>query len=615
MCGIAGILDFGGLGSVDTGVSIQAMIARMSHRGPDANAIFTDDRIQLGHARLSIIDLSLSANQPFFDRTGRYVIVFNGEIYNYRELRAEIKDHEFKTNGDTEVLIEGYVRYGRGFLDRLKGMFAFAVWDTVDKQILLCRDRMGVKPLYYFQRDGCLVFASEIRSLLASGLVKKSISMSAVSEYLKYQSVSPWNCIIDGMQEVLPGYCMQAGDEGVHHFSYWSVTEKKDAGDLSEISVRSRVRQLFTDAVQRRLVSDVPVGAFLSGGIDSSAVVAVMSRLMSERPVTFNISFSEGGFDESYYARLIADKYNTDHHEILIREKGFLNDVIPALQAMDTPTGDGINTYVVSKAVKQAGLTVALSGVGGDELFAGYRNFRSYYWIKRLGSIWSASYGVRKLLIPFVRGNSKLRDLLNVKNHSVEEIYPVLRQVAPGHIQKSLLVSDYYSDSIQRQLLSRKININRYESISQYSIAEYLGYTLQTLLKDADQMSMAVSLELREPFFDHDLIEYVLGLPDRLKYPHTTKQLFVNAMGDLLPKEIVHRPKQGFAFPWPVWMRTELSGFCEEHLNRISERGFINQPTLKTMWKNFKAGDKSISWMELWLLVTLDYWMERNGIS
>ena len=612
MCGIAGIYFFNGKKASKE--LVRRMTDAMAHRGPDADGFFEEDNIALGHRRLSIIDLSEAANQPFADHAQRYQMVYNGELFNFQQVKATITDHTYKTNGDTEVLIEAFARKGTGCLPELKGMFAFVVWDRIKKTLYLVRDRMGVKPLYYYADEHCFVFSSEIRGILASGLVPAKLNREAVTNFLKYQSVSSPDSIISGIHELPAAHFIRLNKNSKETVCYWDITNVEPVQEPDKGIIKKNIFRLLEQSVAQRLVSDVPIGAFLSGGIDSSAVVALMQRTSSAKPVTFNIAFEEKAFDESAFAEQVATKFGTNHHKIVLQPKVMLDELTNALNAMDTPSGDGINTYVVSKAVKQAGLTVALSGVGGDELFAGYPFFRKYYQLHKRSAAWNASAGMRKLVAGFA-GQSKWHDLLNTPSGSIADIYPVLRQVISRREIERLTRFSHSKDAVAGLLKEKEKVLAKLPSLSQVSIAEYFGYTRQTLLKDTDQMSMAVSLEVREPFFDHELIEYVLGIPDSIKYPNYPKQLLVESLGDLLPPEIVHRTKQGFTFPWRMWMKNELRSFCQIHIENICGRDFINADHLMRKWNDFLKDDKQVRWMELWLFVILEYWLEKNNID
>jgi len=617
MCGIAGILYF--KGPVPDQSVIKRMTDAMAHRGPDAHNDYVQGRVALGHRRLSIIDLSDAANQPFADHTGRYRIVFNGEIYNFQEIKDRLTDYPFTTNGDTEVLLAAYIKWGVESLTYLKGMYAFAIWDTVTEELFIARDRMGVKPVYYYINDDYFLFASEVRGVLASGMVPKKINKAAVREFLSYQSIGFPLSIIENIAQLDAGSCITIRGTKSVTKKYWDITAAAAEGDYGDKKqVLQNIRDLLRNSVERRLVSDVPIGAFLSGGIDSSAVVGLMAEVSKSRPNTFTIGFSEKEFDESEYAAQIARKFNTHHNQVLLKPSVFLDELTNALDALDTPSGDGINTYVVSKAIRQSGLTVALSGVGGDELFAGYPFFRQYLQLRKFNKVWGAMGWARQLAAAglSLKGSNKagrMQQLLKAPTCSISSFYPEFRRIFTSALLSKLTRLGSGTTALESNLLGLNGSFEKFPELSQVSIAEYLGYTQHTLLKDTDQMSMAVSLEVREPFFDHDLVTYVLGIPDQLKFPHTPKSLLVDSLQGLLPPEIVHRRKQGFLFPWAVWMKGELHDFCDQRLRRMAERDFIEGKALMDYWARFRKSDPEVRWMELWLFVVLEYWMEKNG--
>jgi asparagine synthase (glutamine-hydrolysing) len=619
MCGIAGIVSF--TNNIDLPVTIRRMTDAIAHRGPDADGFYVNDNIALGHRRLSIIDLSTTANQPIADHSGRYQIIFNGEIYNYREVKQQLTDYPFSTNSDTEVLLAAYSKWGADCLPLLKGMFAFVIWDSVERVLFIARDRMGVKPVYYSVNDQAFLFASEIRGVLASGVVKKKVNTKAIREFLSYQSVGFPESAIEGVLQLEAGSYITIKDNKHSIKKYWDITHKPSLDfDFTNVEqVQRQVRLLLRNAVERRLVSDVPLGAFLSGGIDSSAIVGLMAEVSTTPVKTFTVGFEEKEFDESGFANNIAKKFNTDHNQVLLKPNVFLDELTNALNAMDTPSGDGVNTYVVSKAIRQNGLTVALSGVGGDELFAGYPFFKQYLQLKKYERYWGSTGFLRKGAAVALGNSNKalrLKQILQAPAANIRYFYPEFRRIiAPGLLASLTNWKNNELTLLEKQLALQPSSLESYPLLSQVSIAEFIGYTQHTLLKDTDQFSMAVALEVREPFFDHDLVEFVLAIPDSVKYPVYPKRLLVESLKGLLPDENVHRKKQGFLFPWSVWMKKELRSFCEERLQRIAQRDFINGDNLLKYWQRFLNNDASVRWMEIWLFVILEYWMEKNGID
>jgi asparagine synthase (glutamine-hydrolysing) len=618
MCGIGGILHKNKKEVAEA--RIRVMTEAMNHRGPDAEGFFIDRELALGHRRLSIIDLSDAANQPFLDNTGRYVIIFNGEIYNYAEIKFRLAGYAFRTHSDTEVILAGYIQWGGACLDYLRGMFTIAIWDKEDRSLFLARDRMGVKPLYFYQDDEQFIFASEIRAILTVKPGKKELDPSAIAEYFRYQSIGFPFSPVKGIHQMEAGSWMRIQDGIVSRERYWDPISNRDVFDLTDKKqVEEKVKALMLQSVQRRLVSDVPVAAFLSGGIDSSAIVGLMVEAGDPSPKTFTISFDEKEFDESEYAEIVAKKFHTDHTRIHLKPELMLEELTHALDAMDIPTGDGINNYVVSKAIHQRGIRVALSGVGGDELFGGYPIFLNYIRLQQKSWIWKMPLFLRQMAGGMMGGGSKkdrMRQMIRSPSPGIENMYPVFRQIlSPYVLQELTSLRGGEENGLSAQLLSRKKELSELPLFSQVTAAEYLGYTQNTLLKDTDQMSMAHSLEIREPFFDQELVEFLMSVPDRFKFPVYPKSLLVESLKPLLPESIVFRKKQGFVFPWGSWLRNELRPFCELYIKKMGQRSFIHEKKLWGFWLSFLKGDERIRWMEIWLFVVLEYWMEKNGIE
>jgi asparagine synthase (glutamine-hydrolysing) len=616
MCGIAGLLKYKGHPAGE--LVIRRMTDAIAHRGPDSDGFYTEGNLAFGHRRLSIIDLSSAANQPFRDQSGRYVMVYNGEIYNYQEVRRMMPDYPFVTSGDTEVLLAAYIRWGTDCLQYLRGMYAFAIWDRQEQVMFLARDKMGVKPLYYYKDQGQFVFASEIRAILMADGVKKKLNPAALSDYFSTQSIGGARSVIEGIRQLEAGHWMKIGEGREEKQCYWDITAAVRPIDVSDPGkIRSHIRELLLQSVSRRLVSDVPVGAFLSGGIDSSAVVGLMAEASTARPNTFTVSFEEKAYDESSYAELIAKKFNTVHTRMLLKPTDFLDELGNALGAMDTPSGDGVNTYVVSKAIRRNGVKVALSGMGGDELFAGYPFFRQFLQLQNNKWLWSLPRAARRTTSRFLAPTGKggrIGQLLQLPSPSIANVYPIFRQILSSRdIQR--LTSLAATPGSASELAHRNGSLSALPLLSQVSVAEYLGYTRDTLLKDTDQMSMAWGLEVREPFFDQDLIEYVLAVPDSIKTPTYPKSLLVESLQPMLPDEIVHRKKQGFLFPWELWLKKELRSFADTHIRNMCHREFVDGPALMGYWSRFLAGDKHSRWSELWLFIVLDHWLEANGVS
>jgi asparagine synthase (glutamine-hydrolysing) len=624
MCGIAGIHGLEGL--PDPFAVGRRMTDAIAHRGPDAQGLMQVGNTLLGHRRLSIIDPAASSNQPFSSADGRFTLAYNGEIYNYRELRAQLDGVSWRTRSDTEVLVEAFARWGSECLHRLHGMFAFAVHDAATNELFIARDRMGVKPLYWYRDHQRLLFASELRALLASGLVPRRIDQDALVDHLRYQTVHAPATLVHGVRMLQAGHWLRVGDQDVQEQRWYDLAgaATKGASDLPIERVRHEVRDRLSRAVEKRLVSDVPFGAFLSGGIDSSAVVGLMAQA-SERPVhTFSVVFDEEEFSEERFARLLATKFATEHTAIRLKPVDMLRLLPDALAAMDHPSADGANTYVVSKVTKEAGIKMALSGLGGDEVFAGYPVFKRT--LSLWGNRWVSQFplGLRVVAARAIAAakpgvaSDKLGELLRLPAFSVDDTYPISRLTTTDGALRELLLRDKLPANQAARILRDIIRGDKGHALpflSQVSLGELATYLQSVLLRDADQMSMAHALEVRVPFLDHELVEFVLGVNDRLKYPHTPKQLLVDSLGDLLPREVVDRPKMGFTLPWELWMRNELKGFCTERLAVLEARPEFRLGAVSDSWSRFLKGDGRMNWSRLWSLVVLGDWLKRHNIE
>ncbi|MDX6692468.1 MAG: asparagine synthase (glutamine-hydrolyzing) [Blastocatellia bacterium] len=646
MCGIAGILSTTGRpetngadGSTSLRAPLERMLEHINHRGPDDSgvSIFQTEAaaVALAHTRLSILDLSPAGHQPMQDaRTGNW-ITFNGEIYNFRDVRERLdaSPAAWRSESDTEVILRAYERWGKDCLEHLRGMFAFALWDNARQELFIARDRLGIKPLYYYATDGLFLFGSEVRALLASNLVPRKLDAVALWQYLGYQSVPAPRTLIEGVNVLKPGCWMTVDAAGrVREESYWDLlgNAATEAQTVSMSESRRRVRELLEEATALHLVSDVPVGAFLSGGIDSSAIVALV-REAGQQPRTFSVVFDESAYDENIYAQKIAARFQTEHTEVHLTDKALLDELPLALEQMDHPTGDGVNTYVVSRAVRSTGIKVALSGLGGDEFFAGYPSFkrlrRTMKYLRHWGN---APQGLRSLAAGAIKrlGGSSVQATKAAAmiggDGELASVFPVTRQLLSNEQRRSLMHEAWPQavaatpDPYVALLAERYRRATTAEMLSLISYAEGRTYMHDVLLRDTDQMSMAHALEVRVPLLDHKLVEYLMGLPDEHKLSNgTPKRLLVESLDGLLPEEIVKRPKRGFTLPFEPWMRGGLRGFCETRLSpeRVGSRGFFKPERVRGLWQSFLDGGASVSWSRLWILVVLEDWLERNGVE
>jgi asparagine synthase (glutamine-hydrolysing) len=622
MCGINGIYSVTKLSNPKE--LLEKMNSVTHHRGPDFSAVYVDEQVAFGHNRLAIIDLNPSSNQPFISNDGNVVLTFNGEIYNYQEVRKLIDNYDFKTNSDTEVIVAAYQKWGIGCVHQFNGMFAFAIWDKALQKFFLVRDRLGIKPIYYFDNNQQFAFSSELRGLLSLPFIDKKINPSALADYVQYGTVHAPRTIIQDIKMLLPGHYMTISDEGSTITEYWDINQKysRKSQRQNYDEVKEEVRNLFFKSVERRLIADVPFGAFLSGGIDSSAVVAAMSKVSPNTIKTFSITFEEEAFSEAKYARIIAKKYNTDHTEIKLTPEDFLKTLPKAIASMDHPSFDGVNSYVVSEVTKKAGVTMALSGLGGDELFAGYDIFKRAYslldkkWMFSFPPLFRNTAGsILKTLKPSV-SSDKIAKILKVKYLELPYYYPINREIfADDEVKRIVYNCEGYTNAV-KEIVDFGVGIDGLGSkapfLSKVTYAEINTYMQNVLLRDTDQMSMAHALEVRVPFLDYELVEYVYGVKDEFKYPHSPKKLLVDALGDLLPDEIVNRPKMGFTFPWETWLKGNLKGYCIEGLDALKQTQLMDNQFIDKQWNAFLVGNSKTKWSHIWHLVVLGQWIKTN---
>ncbi|MEO7166289.1 MAG: asparagine synthase (glutamine-hydrolyzing) [Chthoniobacterales bacterium] len=562
----------------------------IAHRGPDAAGEWTsaDRRFWLGNTRLAILDLSPTGAQPMVDPATGNVIVANCEIYNHQSLRAELGDAGWRGTSDTETLLLGYARWGHQLLDRLKGMFAFAIYDSAKQELFVARDRLGIKPLYYRQESGDIRLASEVKMLTDR---TSAITPTSIAAYLQW-GACPEDTILYPEIQVLPAAHAMTIRDGMppEIWCYWPREEFSSSPQAAP----EKIRALLETAVEEHLLADVPVASFLSGGIDSSIITALAAQKLERKLDTFSVGFDVAGFDESAIALEVAQRFGTKHESIRLSEAEVIESVTEAVAHLDLPSVDAINTYIVSRAVAQRGVKVALSGLGGDELFGGYPSFRDVPRLKLLAKLPAA---LRKIL-----GGERLADLPN----------------DPGAVALAQWRRRFFTDKMLRQAgLPNEATpldcpVELPDDFARISWAELTGYMRRMLLRDSDQMSMAVSLELRIPFLDHELVEYSLGLPAAEKTRRGgVKGLLVEACRDLLPPAVYQRPKAGFALPMQKWMTGPLAPFVEDGLREVVARAFLPEKFIADASAQFREG--RLHWTRLWSMVVLGHFVRRTG--
>jgi asparagine synthase (glutamine-hydrolysing) len=645
MCGIAGII-----GRIDEANhdALRRMACAMAHRGPDGEGFWfsppdaSANGCLLAHRRLSILDLSSAASQPMTDPHGQ-TIVFNGEIYNYVALRHELAaaGETFQSTGDTAVMLRLLALGGHAAVTKLRGMFAFALWDQSRRELTLARDPLGIKPLYVYRnpdsdesRSWSLLFASEVRAILASGLLPSAkLDPNAVASVVWNGFVVGPGTAVRGIESIGPGEVQILDSTGCQKTSghYWSIPRPGP----ERIGPRE-LHDALAESVRLHLASDVPLGVFLSGGIDSSAVANLAQKAGGRQVNTFTLAFEESQYSEAGYARAVAEAIGTNHHEIVLRESDFLDALEPAFGSLDQPTFDGLNSYFISRAVRQAGLTVALVGTGGDELFGGYNSFRYVPKLQRLArrAGWlpeAAKLGAAKLLVGAIHGKSQAvaaqtrwaklpemvrggTDLLRLYQLSYALFLPDFQsELLNGVAGKTQSISGL-SPALHERLARESAGRSTLETVSVLEQRLFLG---QRLLRDTDAASMAVSLETRLPLVDHVLLETVNHLPDSVRYqPVGRKQALRDAgLGGLDPV-LFERPKSGFVMPFDAWIRRRLRDAIDQVLRdeHLAARAGLSGPTVARLWKAFQDGAPGLYWSRVWALYVLLRWCDRHSV-
>jgi asparagine synthase (glutamine-hydrolysing) len=593
------------------------MTASQVHRGPAAGDVFSDSRAALGHRRLSIIDVSVLANQPMSNEDGSVWLTYNGEICNHLELRndLELHGHQFRSRSDTEVIIHGYEEWGAaGLLQKLRGMFAFGLYDSRSSQsrLVLVRDRLGIKPLYYYidHDGGLLLFASEVRALVKSGCVPNERDPEALLGFLLAGSVPAPRSIVKGVLSLLPGRFLVWEDGRVSNHTYWDLRHPRSSRSESVADSVGTIRSMLQDSVSRHLMSDVPLGIFLSGGVDSGAVVAMASRARqseAKRLTTLTVTFDEPDFSEAQPTRELAKRFRTDHREVRVTRSQFVAELPNIFAAMDQPTNDGVNTYFVSQAARRAGLTVVLSGLGGDEVFWGYRHYRwlagAAGWLSRCPS--SARKALARIAAGWgsFQGRDRWMRMAFLENRaSNREVYLLMRGFfPPRHIMRLLDVDEREVErALERQFDGLISDQDHEASAAGFNYLECKRYLHDQLLRDTDVFSMAHSIEVRVPLLDHPLVEYAAAIRPESKMGNgINKPLLVDAVDDPLLRQAGAARKHGFSFPMNQWMKE--SG---EELAEMALHGdLLNRRAVREVWRDFRVS--RVHWSRAWALSVL----------
>lgn len=625
MCGIAGWINLDNNSSQNSEAVLHSMCEKMKHRGPDSEGLWNDETVALGMRRLSIIDLH-TGEQPVFNEDKSIVVVMNGELYNFREIRSDLekRGHKFETNTDTEILPHLYEEYGEVMLEHINGMFAFALWDKNKRKLLIARDKFGEKPLYYGVFDNQLIFASEPKVLLANSAVKAEINLNSLRAFLSFDYVPAPNSIYKGISKLPAAHFLSVEKDEIKTRRYWNLTwEKKETKSLEKSA--EELRELLADAVRMRLVSDVPLGILLSGGVDSSTVAAFATEFSTEKVKTFSIGFEEDSFDESKFARQVAKHLNTEHYEEKLSVEKAADLISEIGKWLDEPLSDGslIPTFLLSRFVRKH-VTVALGGDGGDELFAGY----PMYYAHRVADFYNK--------IPGVLRNNLIEPIVNnlpVSSKNLSFDYKAKRFVRAS---KYDLVTRHhsffgsFSIDEQQKLLSREVLANSSNDIyagakdllkitdaaneiEQMQFLDINFYMAEDILTKVDRASMAVSLEVRAPFLDPRVAQFAASIPLEYKLKgNKGKYILKKAMENILPKNILHRPKKGFGIPIAEWLRGRLNPLMHELLDatRLKNQGLFDEKFVQQLIKEHETHAASHH-KQLWTLLVFQLWYDN----
>jgi len=627
MCGICGYVHFDRSKRASERI-VREMASTLVHRGPDDEGFLIKDNVGLGHRRLSIIDLA-TGHQPMTSDDGSVAAVYNGEIYNFRELKQELiaKGRPFRTHSDTEVLIRAYEEYGDGCLDMFEGMFAFALWDARKERLFLARDRFGKKPLYYAVFDNQFIFGSELKAVLKHPSARREIDFGAVSKYLAYEYVPSPYSIFKGIRKLEAASSIAvAGGKVSESKRYWDMRFAPQASlDIREM--KSRLVTLLKESVRKRLVSDVPLGVFLSGGIDSSAVVAMMSRLIDPKDIkTFSIGFREKAYDESSDARAVARFFGTDHYEEIVEPRTMLEALPAVLDVLDEPFADAsvLPTYLVSRFTRKH-VTVALGGDGGDELFFGYPSFMAHKIDNYLKGVppslktWCLNVLTKVCPISHNYMSLQFKARRFIRGFSYPDA--VRHQVWIGSFipseQAKLLKEELGLDLSAETVYGRTVKFNdQLSGVTALEKASYIylnTYMTDDILAKVDRASMACSLEVRAPFLDKEFAGYALTIPGVYKMRgFTTKWILKEALRDILPPDTIRKKKHGFAVPVTKWLRGELKGLLLSSFEKakIERQGIFSYAYIDDLLRQYLGGNEALG-REVWNLFVFEQWFDR----
>lgn len=621
MCGITGAFALSEKGK-EAFLHLDDSTETLGYRGPDGHGSFIHENAALGQTRLKIIDTSDAANQPMFDASGRYAIIFNGEIYNYRELRKDLGEYDFQNASDTEVLLYSYIKYGSECLNKLNGFFAFAVYDKEEGSLFIARDRMGIKPLFIYQDAEKLLFASEMKALLAFN-IPREIDRVSLWQYLQFNYIPAPHSIFKGVRKLKPGHYLVIKNRTVEEHQYYRIPYTTNPAPQDYKQAQEKLIQLLDESVQKRLIADVPLGAFLSGGIDSSVVVALASR-HTKKLSTFSIGYKdEPLYDETNYAKLVADKFKTNHTVFSLTNDDLFANLFQVLEYIDEPFADSsaLAVHILSMHTRQH-VTVALSGDGADELFSGYNKhaaeFRARYpstaeTLVKLGSpVWD--------ILPKSR-NSKLGNVVRQLDkfgegmglEADERYWQWASFYGQNEAKKLMKLKPDEAEYLERKRsILQTINPGDFNSVLYTDLHMVLA---NDMLVKVDLMSMANSLEVRVPFLDYNVVNYVMGLPVEYKIDRNAKKkILQDAFRNILPEDLYHRPKHGFEVPLLKWFNKELKELIYNDLldlSYIKEQGIFNELEVQGLLNRLSSKDPGDAPIQIWNLIVFQSWWRK----
>ena len=640
MCGILGQISFKNTQKWNL-EDFEKSLSLQKHRGPDDKGIYTDDNVILGHRRLSIIDLDSHAKQPMISECKNFIVVFNGEIYNYQEIKENLlqKGYTFHTKSDTEVLLNAFIEYGIESVQQFIGMFAFAIYDKKNEKVYIVRDRLGIKPLYYYQDENNFTFSSEIKSILALNDIERKIDIDAVSSYFSFRYPILDNTFFDGIFSLPPAHYIEMTTHSFEIKEYWNVADKflEQQNDKGEAYYINELKKILKSSVKYRMISDVPFGSFLSGGVDSSVITAIMAESSNTPVKTFTIGFEEEGYNEFDYAKIIADKYHTEHHEILISGKNYIDTMEHLIDYKDAPLSvpNEVPLYLMSKELKKY-ITVVLSGEGADEIFGGYgRIFRSPYDYERMKHIDNLNWTEKEkeeFCINFIRKYGTMCFEREVDHFINIYSYTSLKE------KKELLAETIDLDSIEEKFIEKFLHY--FNELKNESYYNRLMYTFEKihivgLLHRVDMTTMATSVEARVPFVDHRVVEFAFTIPlkyklkwkseenkfmskllmsDKISEAHDTpKYILKKTYEDMIPSEVLYRKKMGFPVPLNNWFGGHFNEYAKNILldDKARKRGLYNTKNIEK-WLNSDRLSKDHSFaMKIWMLINLELFCRK----